>query len=141
GYSFWSLQDITARHEMEQVIRDEQNKLVDFLDNAPIGFYSVDGEGRFLLINRVLADWLGGSPEEMVRSGARLHEFLAEPLPGAPPHSPFRAGEEFGEVTLNGRDGRAVRAAVSHSVVQTADGLRTRSVVRDLTPERTMEAA
>ena len=44
GYSFWRLQDITARHEMEEVIRDEQNKLVDFLDNAPIGFYSVDGD-------------------------------------------------------------------------------------------------
>ena len=39
GYSFWNFQDITARHEMEAVIHDERNKLVDFLDNAPIGFY------------------------------------------------------------------------------------------------------
>ena len=26
GYSFWNIQDITARHEMEAVIRDERNK-------------------------------------------------------------------------------------------------------------------
>jgi two-component system cell cycle sensor histidine kinase/response regulator CckA len=75
GYSFWRLQDITARHEMEEVIRDEQNKLVDFLDNAPIGFYSVDGAGRFLFINETLAQWLGGSPDEIVNSGAALQEF------------------------------------------------------------------
>src|SRR5215468_4296925 len=37
GYSFWRLQDITARHEMEEVLRDEQNRTIDFLDNAPIG--------------------------------------------------------------------------------------------------------
>ena len=60
GYSFWNFQDITARHEMEAVIHDERNKLVDFLDNAPIGFYSVDGSGRFLFVNQTLAQWLGG---------------------------------------------------------------------------------
>src|SRR6516162_858019 len=42
GYSFLNIHDITARSEMETVIRDERNKLVDFFDNAPIGFYSVD---------------------------------------------------------------------------------------------------
>ncbi len=62
GYSFWNLQDITARHEMEAVIRDERNKLVDFIDDAPIGFYSVDGAGRFLFVNRTLAKLLGGTP-------------------------------------------------------------------------------
>ncbi|HEV2548425.1 MAG TPA: hypothetical protein VGU20_13880, partial [Stellaceae bacterium] len=34
GYSLWSFEDVTARHEMEQVIRDEQMKLADFLDHA-----------------------------------------------------------------------------------------------------------
>src|SRR6266853_1846355 len=89
GYSFWRLQDITARHEMEEVIRDEQNKLVDFLDNAPIGFYSVDGNGRFLFINETLASWLGGAPDEIIHSGARLQDFLAaEPPSGVPAHAP-----------------------------------------------------
>src|ERR1700676_3099606 len=32
GYSFWHIQDITAQHEMERVMRDERNRLVDFLD-------------------------------------------------------------------------------------------------------------
>jgi two-component system cell cycle sensor histidine kinase/response regulator CckA len=144
GYSFWSFQDITARHEMEQVIRDEQEKLVDFLDNAPIGVYSVDGEGRFLLVNQTLAQWLGGTPEEIVRAGAHLHDFLIEAPPGTPPHLPFPESIDSsrgGEAMLKARDGRLVYALITQTVVRSSDGLRTRSVVRDLTPERAMEEA
>jgi two-component system, cell cycle sensor histidine kinase and response regulator CckA len=149
GYSLWRLQDITARHEMEEVIRDEQNKLVDFLDNAPIGFYSVDGGGRFLFINETLAQWLGGAPDEIIHSGARLQDFLAVEAPsGAPAHAPFdpaAGGPQGGELVLKGRQGRIIYASISQTVVQagpqTGDDLRTRSVVRDLTPEREWEEA
>src|SRR5690348_11853245 len=55
GYTLWSFQDVTARHTMEQMLRDERMKLADFLDNAPIGFYSVDQVGRFLFVNEALA--------------------------------------------------------------------------------------
>jgi two-component system cell cycle sensor histidine kinase/response regulator CckA len=141
GYSLWSFEDVTTRHEMEQVIRDEQMKLADFLDNAPIGFYSADGDGRFLFVNQALADWLGASTSELVDGSARLSDFLATPGPeGAPPHAPFE-GETRGEVVLKGRQGRVLHALISQSVVRSGDNLRTRSVVRDLTPEREWEEA
>jgi two-component system cell cycle sensor histidine kinase/response regulator CckA len=145
GYSLWSFEDVTARHEMEQVIRDEQMKLADFLDHAPIGFYSVDGEGCFLFVNQALAEWLGVTPGELVDGGYRLKDFLASEVPpGSPAHAPFEggaAGAPRGEVVLKGRQGRTVYAAISQSVVLVGDGLRTRSVVRDLTPEREWEEA
>jgi len=145
GYSFWNIQDITARHEMEAVIRDERNKLVDFLDDAPTGFYSVDAAGRFQFVNRTLAKWLGTTPDEIVGGGARLHDFLAEPpLEGAAPQDPFGLdgdGAQRGEVVLKSRDGRVIHAWIGQSVVGTGTELRTRSVVRDLTPEREMETA
>ncbi|HUJ97954.1 MAG TPA: PAS domain-containing protein [Stellaceae bacterium] len=145
GYGLWSFEDVTARHEMEQVIRDEQMKLADFLDHAPMGFYSVDGEGRFLFVNQALADWLGASPGELVEGGARLRDFIANDVPpGSPAHAPFEggaAGAPRGEVVLKGRRGRTVYASISQSVVRIGDSLRTRSVVRDLTPEREWEEA
>jgi len=145
GYSLWSFEDVTARHEMEQVIRDEQMKLADFLDHAPIGFYSVDGEGRFLFVNQALAEWLGASPGELVEGGARLRDFLVSEVPqGSPPHAPFEggaAGAPRGEVVLRGAQRRTVYASISQSVIKIGDGLRTRSVVRDLTPEREWEEA
>ncbi len=146
GYSFWHIQDITARQEMERVIRDERNRLVDFLDEAPIGFYSVDGAGRFQFVNPTLAKWLGATPAELVGGDVRLFEFLAAPPSrGAAPSDPFggRAGDDAqrGEVVLKSRDGRIIHAWIGQSVVGSGDELRTHSIVRDLTPEREWEAA
>ena len=145
GYSFWNFQDITARHEMEAVIHDERNKLVDFLDNAPIGFYSVDASGRFLFVNQTLAQWLGSTPAEIIASGAQLHDFLgASPAQDTAGFDPFDGsgdGEQRGEVTLRSRDGRLLQAWIGQSIVGSGPELRTRSVVRDLTPEREWEAA
>ena len=140
GYTLWSFQDVTARHTMEQMLRDERMKLADFLDNAPIGFYSVDQVGRFLFVNEALAQWLGRGAQELVDSGDKLGDFLDERPPvGAPPYAPFEGGETRGEVVLKSADGHRIHALISQSVVRTGDSLRTRSVVRDLTPERQWE--
>ncbi|MGC2413246.1 MAG: PAS domain-containing protein [Stellaceae bacterium] len=145
GYSFWHLQDVSARHEMEEVIRDERNKLVDFIDDAPIGFYSVDGDGHFLFVNQTLAKLLGSTPAEIIGSDVRLHDFLAlPPPPETPPCDPFGGRSEGGprgEVILKSRDGRTIHAWIGQSVVGEGAELRTRSVVRDLTPEREWETA
>ena len=144
GFSLWSFEDVTARHEMEHVIRDEQMKLADFLDNAPVGFYSVDSDGRFLFVNQALADWLGRSPNALIEEGARLNDFIAGDIPAeAPPHTPYATDPgmpQRGAVALKGRN-RIVHVSITQTVVQTGEGLRTRSVVRDLTPEREWEEA
>jgi two-component system cell cycle sensor histidine kinase/response regulator CckA len=140
GYTLWSFEDVTARHAMEHMLRDERMKLADFLDNAPIGFYSVDETGRFLFVNEPLAEWLGRSAQELVDSGDKLGDFLDEDPPVATlPHAPFEGGETRGEVVLRSADGRRIHALISQSVVRSGDRLRTRSVVRDLTPEREWE--
>jgi two-component system cell cycle sensor histidine kinase/response regulator CckA len=145
GYSFWNLQDITARHEMEAVIRDERNKLVEFLDDAPIGCYSVDGSGRFLFANQTLARWLGCTAAEIVGSDARLHDFLAVPpqaaTAGWDPFGGSGDGGQRGEAALKSRDGHTLQTWISQSTVGEGAELRTRSVVRDLTPEREWEKA
>ena len=139
GHALWGVEDITARKEMEQIIREEQEKLIDFLENAPIGFYSVDEAGRFLFVNNTLANWLGHTPEEITAGGRILNEFVVGSDAGRKPHSPFRdsGDEERGEVILRGRDGGTFTAYVAQTVVRAEDGsLRTRSLVRDLTIER-----
>src|ERR1700691_3785735 len=140
GFTLWSFEDVTSRHEMEQMLRDERMKLADFLDNAPVGFYSVDQAGRFLFVNEALASWLGVQLSELIEGDAQLTDFLDAPPPArSPPHAPFEGGETRGEVTLEGRQGRLIHALITQSVVRDGDNLRTRSVVRDLTPEREWE--
>ncbi|MGH6982370.1 MAG: PAS domain S-box protein, partial [Stellaceae bacterium] len=139
GYMLWSFEDVTSRQEMEQVIRDEPEAPSDFLDSSATGFYSVDGDGRFLLVNQTLADWFGRSPGELVESGAMLGDFIvAEATPRGPAYAPYTGGAEGaprGEMVLRGSDGRLIYASISQTVVRAGDQLRTRSVVRDLTSQ------
>jgi two-component system cell cycle sensor histidine kinase/response regulator CckA len=139
------IDDTTSRREMEQIIREEQEKLVDFLENAPVGFYSVDDEGRFLFVNHTLAEWLQSTPEDIMSRGARLHDFVVgDARKQGPAYDPFGGDgrDHNGEIALRGVQGRAFQAYVSQSIVNSErGGLRTRSVVRDLSPEREWEVA
>jgi two-component system cell cycle sensor histidine kinase/response regulator CckA len=140
GYVAWEMEDITARREMEQVMSEEQGRLADLLENAPIGFYSVDRDGRFLFINDTLASWLGSAPREITGGGARLHDFIAgADVSRGAPFTPFAAaGETHGEVTMRGAGDRQFQAFITQTVMdETNDaGFRTRALVRDLTAER-----
>ncbi|MBI1208398.1 MAG: PAS domain S-box protein [Azospirillum sp.] len=141
----WSVEDISERHGFEQQVRAEQERLRDFIDHAPVGFFSVDRHGRFLFVNQTLAAWLGCAPSDLVNGACRLHGILASPPAGAAAYDLFEDSgtDQQGELTMVGRDGRRFRAVVAQSVVRSADGhsLHTRSVVRDLTVERAWQEA
>lgn len=137
GYSFWTVEDAASR--------DERNQLSDLLENAPVGFYSVDGAGCFRFVNRTLAQWLGSTPSGIIAGGARLHDFLASrPSAGTLPFQPFAskgAGAQRGKIVFKTDQGRVMPAWIAQNVVAPGGKLRTRSVVYDLTPEYGWEAA
>jgi len=142
----WRLHETTAHHAVIETLHAEQRKLADFLESAPLGFYSVDADGRFLFVNAALAALLGVSSEDLVVGGWRLHDFLVEtPAPGTAGHSPFAtaAAAERGETVLRGVGGRSIQVQITQSVVpgEVEGTLMTRSVVRDLRPEREWEQA
>ncbi|WP_236024693.1 PAS domain-containing hybrid sensor histidine kinase/response regulator [Arenibaculum pallidiluteum] len=111
--------------------------LRDFLDSAPLGFYSVDAEGRFIFANETFARWLGCGPDELV-GRLRLHAVLAAPPAEAGPADALPPPAYRGEVALKGLGGRQFQASIVQSVVTDPEGHRqlTRGIVRDLTPER-----
>ncbi len=141
----WSFEDITARREIELVLREEQLKLVDFMDHAPVGFYSVDSDGRFLFANATLAEWLGIDARELTQGGHSLHDFLLPPPEGAPPYALTDRGDDLPSVNVLMRagEGQVLQASIAQMVVRGDAGepLWTRSVVRDLTPERQIREA
>jgi two-component system cell cycle sensor histidine kinase/response regulator CckA len=148
GYSLWIVEDVTSQHEIQQIIHEEQEKLIDYLDHAPVGFYSVDHEGCFLFVNRTFADWLGRTSEELVGSGLLLGSFLAadpNPVSGAKTFDPldWNSGVHQGETKLRDRRGRVFPVTITQSLARDSgsQGFRTRSVVRDLSTEREMERA
>src|SRR3954464_3134430 len=58
GFVHWRFDDISPRYQMEAAIREEREKLRDFTDNAPVGFFSIGADGKFLFANDTLLQLL-----------------------------------------------------------------------------------
>jgi two-component system cell cycle sensor histidine kinase/response regulator CckA len=147
GHVFWVAHDITDRRRMADSMRAERARFVGLLEHAPVGFFSVDQDGRFLFANATLADWLGIPRQWLIEEGVHLHQIAPDSArAGVPPWSPFdpatttaAEGETVhGEVVLLGWQGARFRAYVSQEIVPENDSQRfsTRSVVRNLSAER-----
>jgi two-component system cell cycle sensor histidine kinase/response regulator CckA len=145
GHIHWALEDISERRGQEEALKREQAKLIDFINQAPVGFFSVDQSGRFLFANATLARWLEVDPRELVEGGLRLHDFLPASPRGAPAYALAADPAETAtlELPMKARGGRIFQASIAQTVVPAAggEGVTTRSMVRDLTPEREIEAA
>ncbi len=143
GYIHWRVDDITDKRISDRAIREEREKLIDFTDNAPVGFFSVDQDGKFVFVNATLARWLGEDIQNLL-SGGRLHTYLESPPYEAQPFDilPGGGAKQMAELVMKGPGGRIFMASLSQAVVHEADGkVRTRGVVHDLTAERAMRQA
>ncbi len=143
GFVHWRIDDITHRYEMEAAIREEREKLRDFTDNAPVGFFTVDESGKFRFANDTLLRLLGTDPITLIGK-ARLHDFLVTPPAGGKPYDLFEGGglHQHGELLMKGAGNRVFKAAVTHSITRNEEGqLISRSIVYDLTTEQKMQQA
>lgn len=143
GYIHWRIDDITQKRTIDRAIREEREKLIDFTDNAPVGFFSVDEEGRFVFVNATLARWLGEDIQSLLNTG-RLHACFQEPPKEARPYDIVAQGgaKQMAEIVMKGPGGKTFAASISQAVVNEGGGVvRTRGVVHDLTAERAMRQA
>jgi two-component system cell cycle sensor histidine kinase/response regulator CckA len=143
GYIHWRIDDITDKRAVDKAIREEREKLIDFTDNAPVGFFSVDEKGRFVFVNATLARWLGQDIQTLLAKG-KLHTYFDKPPGDARPFDivPNGGAKQMGEVVMKGHGGKTFIASINQAVVHEAGGVvRTRGVVHDLTAERAMRQA
>ncbi|MCB1651056.1 MAG: PAS domain S-box protein [Alphaproteobacteria bacterium] len=143
GYIHWRIDDVTDKHTIDSAIRDEREKLIDFTDNAPVGFFSVNENGRFVFANATFARWLGEDLRNLLEHGA-LHTYLISPPEKANPYDIVEGGRlrQIAEVKMKGPAGQPFAASINQVVVREEDGsVRTRAVVHDLTAERKMRMA
>jgi two-component system cell cycle sensor histidine kinase/response regulator CckA len=144
GYMQWRFDDITHRYLMEAVIREEREKLKEFTDNAPVGFFSVDENGKFQFANDTLLHLFGADADTLI-GRARLHDFLVTP-PGSrsAPYDCFSEGghHQHGDIMMRGAGGRVFKASITHSITRKEGGrIITCSIVYDLTAEQRMQQA
>jgi len=144
GYIHWRIDDVTEKYTLDHAIREEREKLIDFTDNAPVGFFSVNEHGRFVFANATFARWIGEDLEFLL-SQATLHTYLVEPPEGAAPYDLVEDGRprQIVELQMKGTAGKTFLASINQVVVkdEQTNRVRTRAVIHDLTAEREMRKA
>ncbi|WP_428247568.1 response regulator [Ferrovibrio sp.] len=72
----WDLADITHEHHALMDMAVQRDALAGFLDNAPVGLYSIAPDGHFLFANRTFSAWLGLSPDALTGGALKLNDVL-----------------------------------------------------------------
>jgi PAS domain S-box-containing protein len=132
--------DITGRKEAELALRQSEQELSDFFENAVVGLHWVGPDGRILRANRAEMEMLGYAPEEYL--GHHIAEFHVDPGAISDILCRLQAGEVLHEyeARLRCKDG-SVKDVLIDSSVRWKDGefIHTRCFTRDVTERRRAE--
>ena len=55
----WTVADISRERAEQELIFQDLQHAIDYLDHAPAGFFSAEPDGRIVYMNATLAQWLG----------------------------------------------------------------------------------
>ena len=75
--SLFSVADISLERERQENIFQELQQAIDYLDQAPAGFFSLDQKGDIVYFNATLAGWLGYDLAQFSAGGLRISDIVA----------------------------------------------------------------
>ncbi len=145
-----TIQDITETVRSEEVLRHERSWLQSLIEAMPDGICFLDGEGRWLLANDQILDFLGlKGLDYQGKTGAELIELsdnyrLAHPECQRTDDEAWAGGEPYSfEQQVPGRDGQLHILDVIKVPVYEEDGSRKGLLVvtRDITERKRTEEA
>ncbi len=124
GTAVWTVADVTRDRERQENVFQELQHAIDYLDHAPAGFFSVDGNGDIVYLNATLAGWLDYDLAQVGSGGLRLSDILpgdsAALLTTLSAH-PGEVKTEVLDLDLRRRDGRTLPVRLHHKVAFAAD--------------------
>jgi two-component system cell cycle sensor histidine kinase/response regulator CckA len=121
----WGVADVTRERERQENAFLELQHAIDFLDHAPAGFFSIDGNGRVLYLNATLAGWLGYDLAEFVPRGLTIGDLVPGPAADMLRHLSPAHGEaktEIFDLDLRRKNGHSLPVRLYHRVAFAADG-------------------
>ena len=145
-YTVWSVADITRDRTEQESSFQELQRVINFLDHAPAGFFSADGQGRIVYLNATLADWLGHDLAQFEACSLALSDVVrgdGAELIHSISGQPGDVKTETLDLDLVTRSGRTIPVRLLHRVPFGADGLagESRTLVLNRSPgEEAQEA-
>ncbi|MCJ8509877.1 response regulator [Rhizobium lemnae] len=136
SFDVWQLSDITAeRDDQERFFRELQNA-IDYLDHAPVGFFSAGKKGEIFYLNATLAEWLALDLTKFAPGSMNITDIVAgegmaliqSVQPGA-----GQTRTETLDLDLRRANGQSLPVRLVHSVSSMRDGApgESRTIVLD----------
>ncbi|MBE7638376.1 PAS domain S-box protein [Sneathiella sp. P13V-1] len=140
-YIIWYVAETTSQHKIEEVERSEREKLSEYFNNAPVGFYSLDERGRIQFVNRIFAEWLGYHQRELSEGNITFGDLVVagdDRQLNLMDNISDKIARFEGELQLTRRDGTILPVQVTQTLVKDEEGgvVGSRSVVRELLQEQ-----
>ena len=73
----WNVADISGDSVRQEDTFRELQQIINYLDHAPVGFFSLRPDGRIAYLNATLAGWLGVSLDKTTGGAVAIDEILA----------------------------------------------------------------
>jgi two-component system, cell cycle sensor histidine kinase and response regulator CckA len=122
----WSIADVTRELERHENVFQELQHAIDYLDHAPAGFFSAEGNGSIVYLNATLANWLDHDLAQVGSGGLRLDDIVAgegAALLTTIAAAPGDVRTEVLDIDLKTRSGHTLPARLFHKVAFGADGV------------------
>jgi PAS domain S-box-containing protein len=132
--------DISERKRAEEALRQSEQELADFFENAVVGLHWVGPDGTILRANRAELEMLGYSPEEYI--GHHIAEFHADRRTISDILRRLQAGEVLQEyeARLRCKDGSVKHVLIDSSVMwKSGEFAHTRCFTRDISERKQAE--
>ncbi len=143
-WTAWTVADVTHDRARQENFFVELRDVIDYLDHAPVGFFTVDADGGLGYLNATLAGWLDYDLAQVGSGGLKLTEIMAgdgAALITAPAGEPGEVKTEVHDLDMKTRGGKTVPMRLYHKVVFAADGTTrvSRTVVLNRAREETAD--
>jgi two-component system cell cycle sensor histidine kinase/response regulator CckA len=121
----WTVADVTRERERQENVFQELQQAIDYLDHAPVGFFSAETSGEISYLNATLATWLGYDLADVGSGGLKMADVAAGEgaaiLTGTA-GTPGEVKTVTYDLDLRTRDGKTLPARLYHKVAFAADG-------------------
>jgi two-component system cell cycle sensor histidine kinase/response regulator CckA len=121
----WTVADVTRERERQENVFQELQQAIDYLDHAPVGFFSAEAVGEISYLNATLAAWLGYDLADVGSGGLKVTDVVtgdgAAILTGVA-GAPGEVKTLTYDLDLRTRDGKTLPARLYHKIAFAADG-------------------
>lgn len=135
--------DVTKRKQTEEALRESEKRYREFMENAVIGFFQVDEQGKIRVTNRKMAEILGyASSVDLLRDVDNVTRLYAYPEERSKILQEINESGhiEGREVEFKGKSSKKVWIKMSTRVTADRDGKKVyEGLMEDITHRKQME--